>query len=387
MANKGGALANIGQALSGYGSALSGNPMFLQNSLIMRQMQDQRRQQEQEQRQNQVGNAAAMSFLRTQGMEGTPETKQFQVNGKTYGQNAPATKMGDPLSMFSKFAGGGTPLQSIAAQRAMNELFPQATAPVTLAEGAVLTDPVTGKTIASNQRQEKPKFSPGETRTFERGDRTITQEYQADGTWANIADAPRWQMQEALTPKQTPAQKAVDEAFAKDYTAWITGGASDVQKNLGQLDMALNALNSGADNLTGPVIGTLPRAVRERVAPRSIDVQEMVEEVGQRNLRLVLGPQFTEKEGERLIARIYNPAQDESVNARRAQILFNQIKKAAEDKQRAAQYYEQNGTLNGFQGSLYTSVDQFRNDLDAALEEDGATTVDRRNDPLGLRGR
>lgn len=155
MANKGGALANIGQALSGYGSALSGNPMFLQNSLIMRQMQDQRRQQEQEQRQNQVGNAAAMSFLRTQGMEGTPETKQFQVNGKTYGQNAPATKMGDPLSMFSKFAGGGTPLQSIAAQRAIGQLFPQAKPPLVLSEGERALDPTTFRELASNPRKER----------------------------------------------------------------------------------------------------------------------------------------------------------------------------------------------------------------------------------------
>lgn len=372
----------FGQAASGLGELLIPQTMqgFRDRAAV-----------DQQARQNQVGNAAAMSFLRTQGMEGTPATKQFQVNGKTYGQNAPATKMGDPLSMFSKFAVGGTPLQSIAAQRAMSELFPQemsAAERFRSVDGVGLVDiaaPGGPQTVVS--RQEKPKFSPGETRSFERGERTITQEYQADGTWANIADAPRWQMQEALTPNMTPAQKAVDEAFAKDYTAWITGGASDVQKNLGQLDMALSALNSGADNLTGPVIGTLPRAVRERIAPRSIDVQEMVEEVGQRNLRLVLGPQFTEKEGERLIARIYNPTQDESVNARRAQILFNQIKKAAEDKQRAAKYFEDNGTLNGFQGSLYTSVDQFRNDLDAALAEDGATTVDPRNDPLGLRGR
>lgn len=361
MANKGGTLANIGQALSGYGSALSGNPLYLQNSLLMRQMQDQRKQQEQEQRQQQVGNIASRALM----------TGGSEMND--------ANKMG-MLRLMAPQA-----FQAAIADRTIKELFPQGFSG-TLSEGQIAYQ--NGKPVAMGApKVEKPKYSAGDTRSFERGDRTITQEYQADGTWANIADAPRWQMQEALTPKQTPAQKAVDEAFAKDYTAWITGGSSDVQKNLGQLDMALSALNSGADNLTGPVIGTLPRAVRERIAPRSIDVQEMVEEVGQRNLRLVLGPQFTEKEGERLIARIYNPTQDESVNARRAQILFNQIKKAAEDKQRAAKYYEDNGTLNGFQGSLYTSVDQFRNDLDAALAEDGATTVDMRNDPLGLRGR
>lgn len=160
MANKGGALANIGQALSGYGSALSGNPMFLQNSLIMRQMQDQRRQQEQEQRQNQVGNAAAMSFLRTQGMEGTPATKQFQVNGKTYGQNAPATKMGDPLSMFSKFAGGGTPLQSIAAQRAIGQLFPQQKAPVVGKPGDVILDPNNDYSVLASVPAAPKEFEP-----------------------------------------------------------------------------------------------------------------------------------------------------------------------------------------------------------------------------------
>lgn len=371
------------------GSSIGQVANVLGNAFIPETMQRMRMPGliEQAKRQQQVGDAAAMSFLRTQGMEGTPATKQFQVNGKTYGKNARATKMGDPLSMFSKFAGGGTPLQSIAAQRAISELFPQAATPVTLAEGAVLIDPVTGKTIASNQRQENPKFSPGETRTFERGDRTITQEYQADGKWANIADAPRWQMQEALTPKQTPAQKAVDESFAKEYTPWVTGGAADVQKNLTQLKSAIDELESGRDDLTGHVLGRFSPENRAIFNQDSVDVEERVQEVAQRNLRLVLGAQFTEKEGDRLISRVYNPRLDESINARRVRALFDQIQKAAEDKQRAAQYYEENGTLNGFQGSLYTSFSQFENDLNAALQEDGATTVDMRNDPLGLRGR
>lgn len=346
---------------------------------------------DQQARQNQVGNAAAMSFLRTQGMEGTPATKQFQVNGKTYGQNAPSVPMRDPLSMLGKFAGGNTPLQALATQRAIGQMFPQ---PLSAAErfrnvdGVGLVDiaaPGGPQTVVG--RQEKPKFSPGETRTFERGDRTITQEYQADGTWANIADAPRWQMQEALTPKQTPAQKAVDESFAKEYTPWVTGGAADVQKNLTQLQSAIKELESGRDDLTGHVLGRFSPENRAIFNQDSVDVEERVQEVAQRNLRLVLGAQFTEKEGDRLISRVYNPRLDESINARRVRALFDQIQKAAEDKQRAAQYYEQNGTLNGFQGSLYTSFSQFENDLNAALEEDGATTVDMRNDPLGLRGR
>lgn len=89
---KGGTLANIGQALAGYGSALSGNPMYLQNSLLLRQAQQQQAEQEAAKQREQMQGQAVRSMLMNTPLEGTgtPQAKAFQVNGRAVGQNIAA---------------------------------------------------------------------------------------------------------------------------------------------------------------------------------------------------------------------------------------------------------------------------------------------------------
>jgi len=156
----------------------------------------------------------------------------------------------------------------------------------------------------------------------------------------------------------TPAQKSVDEAFGKDYAEFVAGGGSaDSRKQLSQIEEVGTALASG-DNLTGPVLGLVPDFITAFTNPESVDVRERFEEVVQRNLRLVLGAQFTEKEGERLISRAYNPRLSEELNGQRVTRLLTQMGQAAAAKNRAAAYFEENGTLQGYQGKL-PSINDF----------------------------
>ena len=157
----------------------------------------------------------------------------------------------------------------------------------------------------------------------------------------------------------TPAQKKADEAFGKEYAELFAGGGlADVQKNLGQLDEVVTALEGGRDDLTGTFIGNMPESVRQALYPEAQSVKDTVEEVVQRNLRLVLGAQFTQQEGERLIARAYNPALSEAENAKRVRRLRDSIKKAYDAKIAAAQYYQRYGTLQGYEGSkAFTAED------------------------------
>lgn len=161
----------------------------------------------------------------------------------------------------------------------------------------------------------------------------------------------------------TPGQKKLDQEFAKEYADFFAGGGyADVEKGLSQLDDALVSLES-SDDITGPVIGSVPNALRRRFSPQSAAVQQDVEEVVQRNLRLVLGAQFTENEGKRLIERAYDPAADEAVNAKRLKRLITQIREAAQAKQDSADYFEEHGTLKGYKGSQkYKSANDFLKD-------------------------
>ena len=88
----------------------------------------------------------------------------------------------------------------------------------------------------------------------------------------------------------------------------------------------------------------------------------------QRNLRTILGGQFTAQEGERLIARAFNPKLPPEENAKRVRRLFLQMSSAAEQKQAMADYFDQFGTLRGYKGKM-PSVDDFYR----AMEGDAGT--------------
>lgn len=174
---------------------------------------------------------------------------------------------------------------------------------------------------------------------------------------------------EAGAPKPTHGQKAVDSVFAKDFASWTAGGGfADVKKQLNQLRSVHTDLSSKdrKDDLTGFVPGILPDSIAPYVGYESaVATREAVEEVVQRSLRAILGAQFTEKEGERLIARAYNPRLSQAENAKRVGRLLTQLEDAADAKNEAIKYFEQNGTLSGWQGSLLTSTDSI--DLDSDI--------------------
>tara|TARA_R100001510_G_scaffold56074_1_gene60980 strand:+ start:1208 stop:2359 length:1152 start_codon:yes stop_codon:yes gene_type:complete len=148
----------------------------------------------------------------------------------------------------------------------------------------------------------------------------------------------------------TEGQKAIDKSFSKDYSDFVLkGGFADVQKGLNQLDEAVNILET--DGGTGEIIGNLNPMAAALFNKSGLKAQELVSEVVQRNLRLILGAQFTEKEGERLINRAFNPRLSEEENIKRVKRLADSIKRAADQKRKSAEYFEKFGTLKGFKGT------------------------------------
>lgn len=199
------------------------------------------------------------------------------------------------------------------------------------------------------------------------------------------------------------AAEAVDRAYAPDYVEFVQTGASDAAKALEELGMARDQLRGyyideqgqkrpikggKKDSLTGPLVGTLSnlpwigKTVQDVAFPASSDVQETVEYTVQRSLRPILGSQFTKEEGERLIARVYNPRLEEEVNADRLDRLIKQLERAYQEKIKAAQFYEQNGTLRGFTGKTSWGKHEFS---DSWKQEDGPTFEDG-EDEAPMRG-
>ena len=165
-------------------------------------------------------------------------------------------------------------------------------------------------------------------------------------------------------------QKMLDKTFAKNHVDTLIGANFDTQKQLQQLGVVKNRLEErikaqkeGTGGYFDDITGTrqLTPDVARRVAfPKSFDTQNLIEEVVQRNLRIILGAQFTEKEGVRLIARAYDPALDESRNLPSVQRLFDSMKKALEAKKAASVYFQQHNTLQGYRGPKVTTLNDIR---------------------------
>ena len=66
------------------------------------------------------------------------------------------------------------------------------------------------------------------------------------------------------------------------------------------------------------------------------------------SLREKLGAQFTDREGDRLVAAAFNNLLDESRNVARLKRLYTTIEQAAQQKQKAIDYFNENGTIKGF---------------------------------------
>ena len=155
----------------------------------------------------------------------------------------------------------------------------------------------------------------------------------------------------------TPGQRKQDETFGKAWAEFKSQGKSaDVDKSLTQLDEAVAKLKEKGE-LTGTASEiVLPNKLRKIFAEESIAVQQSVEEVVQRNLRLVLGAQFTEKEGERLIARAFDEDLSEAENIKRVERLAKQIRGSRDAMIAAGRHFDEFGTVENFKGTLNEGV-------------------------------
>jgi hypothetical protein len=224
-----------------------------------------------------------------------------------------------------------------------------------LVQAIAITDPVE----AAKLMQPKETKMTGSVGEFAEAKRLgFIPETMSFETFKNIGKAPL--VQNILGgSKLTVGQESIDKKFADDYVAWKSGGGQDMTSQVAQLKPVIEALESGQP-ITGIQVAVQPDLLLAITNPKALQSREQVEEVVQRNLRAVLGAQFTEKEGERLISRAYNPKLAPEENAKRVRKLFLQMSTAAEQKQAMVDYFDQNGTLRGFTGKMPSVQDFYK---------------------------
>ena len=88
-------------------------------------------------------------------------------------------------------------------------------------------------------------------------------------------------------------------------------------------------------------------------------MQERIAGFVYQSLRATLGAQFTEGESKAYVSVTFNPFLDEKVNARRLKRAIDLQKGYARDSQQKLDYFAQNQTLRGYQGTEITKESVF----------------------------
>lgn len=260
------------------------------------------------------------------------------------------------------------PLRQLQIERAGLEIdaLRNPPPPPPIEVGGVLLDPTTFEPIFDSRGDAGFTLSPGQQRFDAQGNPIAAVDAAPDQTTAvqnyeylvSQGVDPATALERAFSggvnvnvggEQMTPGWKKIDETFAPEYLQWASGGAADTKAQLANINNALS-LMEGGQAVTGNVMSALPREVQAFFNTDGIIARENIEEVVQRSLRETLGAQFTEREGERLIQRAFNPLLPTEENVRRAKLLLEKLQSMAESKDGMADYFRQHGTLMGYEG-------------------------------------
>jgi hypothetical protein len=158
--------------------------------------------------------------------------------------------------------------------------------------------------------------------------------------------------QELEKGSYTLGQKKVDEEYAKKYEEWTSTGLSNATKNLAKLQNARTILEKYANSekfnlVSGNVVGRAPDIARTE---ESRELEQNIKSIAQESLKAILGTQFTDSEGQRIMKDAYDPTLSAAANLRKLDSTLKELQERFENQESKRRYFEENnrGTIRGW---------------------------------------
>ena len=142
----------------------------------------------------------------------------------------------------------------------------------------------------------------------------------------------------------------------------MTGGKAQDTANIENLREKIKILNDGSVNVSGGEFAVMPEVLMAQTHPEALAFVGDIRDIVFQSLRDKLGAQFTEREGDRLVAAAFDQRLPEQTNVKRLERLLKVIESTSASKQGMIDYYSQNGTLQGYESAALT-VDSLLNQL------------------------
>ena len=158
----------------------------------------------------------------------------------------------------------------------------------------------------------------------------------------------------------TTAEEEIDKKFAKENLEWERGGKPNMEEEISTLKSIIRRMDF--ENVSGPFMGSLPRPLRAISFPKAVDLEDQISGVVFKGLRNALGAQFTEKEGQRFVAAVFNVLLPEEQNQVRLGRLLAKTEATFLQREEQSQYFKEKGTLKGYEAPEY-NFKNFLNDI------------------------
>jgi hypothetical protein len=176
--------------------------------------------------------------------------------------------------------------------------------------------------------------------------------------------------QELERGSYTPGQKKLDEDFAKDYNDWTSGQRTEAEKNLTLLRKSAEILKK-SNLVSGRAYGLVPNAMQPDIAKI---VKQDVQSAAQASLKAILGTQFTEKEGERIMAAAFDPELSEEANLDKVMRTIKELEERMANKNAKARIFESEGSLRNYR-MIYNYPDPEPDEKKTSPTAGGETVV------------
>jgi hypothetical protein len=147
------------------------------------------------------------------------------------------------------------------------------------------------------------------------------------------------------------AEKEMNSRLVLEVYDWNSGGETAFTSQLEKFTDILAALDEpGA--ITGGAVGVmdwiLPETLFELLNIEATNARDLISGVVYESLRETLGAQFTQKEGERLVAASYNMRLPEEMNKIRIERLKREVQRTAAMKNRMSDWYDNPANQRSF---------------------------------------
>ena len=149
-------------------------------------------------------------------------------------------------------------------------------------------------------------------------------------------------------PGETKGQEALNKDFGKKYAEWTSNGRASADTNIKKLQEVYDELNALPENEKNSDDRFIGRAYDVFQPEEKIQRREKVRSAAQEALRATLGAQFTEKEGETIMARAYDPRLSPKANMERIKTVLDERIQARDEKNRQSGEFEKTGSLNNY---------------------------------------